>query len=106
MKWPLAAAAHPAAVGQTINVGSGREISIGDLAALVGSLVGREVVIQQDEQRVRPKQSEVERLLADTTRARELLGWQPRVPLEEGLSITIAWVREHLHLYRPDTYAV
>jgi dTDP-glucose 4,6-dehydratase len=99
-------AARSEAVGRTINLGSGREISIGDLARLIGKLTGREVTVQSDEQRSRPEKSEVERLLADNTLARTVLGWTPRYTLEEGLSRTIDWVRTHLDRYTPDAYAV
>jgi NAD dependent epimerase/dehydratase len=98
------AASAPNAVGQTINLGSGREISVGDLAKLIGELAGRPVTVECDPQRLRPAGSEVERLLANNARARELLGWSPTVGLEEGLRRTIAWVREHIERYRPGVY--
>ena len=100
----LLAASVPAAVGQTINLGSGREISIADLAQLVARLVGQPIAIESDEQRVRPDKSEVERLLADNTLARTLLGWEPVVSLEEGLLRMIEWMQQHLARYRPDVY--
>ncbi|MBW3599369.1 MAG: GDP-mannose 4,6-dehydratase [Planctomycetes bacterium] len=102
----LYAAACPAAVGRTINLGSGREISVGALAELIADLVGRPVRIECEQQRLRPSKSEVERLLADNTLARELLGWRPEVSLEEGLSRTIAWLQEHIARYRADVYNV
>lgn len=98
------AAAAPGAVGQTINLGSGREISVGALAQLIGELAGRPVTVECDPQRLRPAGSEVERLLADNRRARELLGWAPAVGLEDGLRQTIAWVRDHPERYRPGDY--
>ena len=100
----LAAAEHESAIGKTINFGSGREISIGDLALLIMKLMGREVAIHTDEQRLRPEKSEVQRLLADNTLATQLMGWTPAVSLEEGLGHTIEWFRDHLHLYRTDSY--
>ena len=102
----MKAAAAPNAVGRTINLGSGREIRIGDLANLIARLAGTEIAIETDEQRVRPDGSEVERLVADNSLARELLGWEPEVGLEQGLELTIDWVREHLEEYRPDVYTV
>lgn len=102
----LAAAASPAAIGRTINLGSGREISIGDLAALIGRLLDQPLPVTQEDQRLRPEKSEVERLLADNTLARTLLGWEPRVSLEDGLARTIEWLRTNQVHYRPDTYAV
>jgi NAD dependent epimerase/dehydratase len=102
----IRAAEHDAAVGQTFNIGTGTEISIGDLAKLIGELTGRPLVIMTDDARFRPKASEVERLLADATRAREILGWKPNVSLREGLLRTIAWMRDSLGRYRPREYAI
>lgn len=102
----VAAAESSLAIGETINVGSGREISIGDLAALISSLCGKPIRIETDEDRLRPAGSEVDRLLAANEKARSLLGWTPAVDLEEGLSRTIAWVGDHLERFRPGVYAV
>lgn len=102
----LLAASVSAVVGRTINLGSGREISIGELAQLIARLIGRPITIESDEQRVRPEKSEVERLLADNTLARTLLGWGPVVTLKEGLEHTIEWMRQHLGRYRPDVYVL
>jgi len=95
----LLSASKSDAIGQTINLGSGREIGIGDLTALVGRLVGREISIKTEVDRVRPAGSEVDRLLADNTLARKLLGWSPKVGLEEGLELTIEWMRRHEKRY-------
>lgn len=102
----LAAAAGSAAEGQAVNIGSGKEISIGSLAHLIGQLSGRDITIETDEQRLRPEKSEVDRLLADNSLAEELLGWKPRVSLEEGLKQTIGWIETHLERYRPGVYVI
>ena len=68
--------------------------------------IGRPIEIETEDQRLRPEGSEVERLLADNARARSLLGWEPRVSLEEGLERTIAWTRENLDRFRVGDYAV
>lgn len=102
----LRAAAAPQADGRTVNLGTGREISIEQLARTIGDLIGRPVTIERDEGRERPEGSEVERLLADASLAQRLLGWEPQVSLEEGLRLTIEWVREHLHGYRPGVYVL
>lgn len=94
------------AVGQVINIGSGLEISIGQLAEKIVSLVGRRVAVVEDTRRVRPASSEVERLCADNSKARELVGWAPRVPLEHGLAETVEWIKHHIGLYRPETYEI
>lgn len=102
----IKAASVPEAIGKTFNLGSGREISIGDLALLIAELMGQTVEIRCDENRRRPGPSEVERLLADNTLAREVLNWEPEVDLETGLSQTIEWMREHLKRYRPGVYVI
>jgi dTDP-glucose 4,6-dehydratase len=102
----LKAGVSPEAIGRTINIGSGREISIKDLVELIGTLAGRRVEIEADAQRKRPDTSEVNRLLADNAMSRELLRWAPQVSLEEGLRRTIEWVKEHLDVYRPGAYVL
>jgi dTDP-glucose 4,6-dehydratase len=97
---------NPAAIGQTISLGSGREISIGALAAMIAKIVGKDAEITIDEQRLRPSKSEVERLLADNTLARELLRWSPKIDLETGLERTIEWFRRSTHLYQGDKYNI
>lgn len=100
----LRAAETPGIEGETFNLGTGREISIGELAELVIALVGRQVAVKQDEKRLRPEKSEVQRLLADNTRARKRLGWAPRTSLEEGLAQTIEWVQGNLQRFHPQEY--
>lgn len=100
----LLAGSSERAVGQTVNLGSGREISIGDLVNEILRILDKDVAIEADPRRVRPSSSEVERLLASNNRAAELLGWRPAVPLEDGLRETIAWMRTHLDRYRPGVY--
>lgn len=102
----IAAAGAPDAVGETINLGSGREISIGALAESIAAIMGRPIRIETATERLRPDASEVERLLASNEKARRLLGWTPRVSLEDGLEQTIAWIERNLETYRVGTYAV
>ena len=102
----LAAGSHPAAIGRTISFGSGVEISIADLAALIARIVGKDVPIREDDQRLRPSKSEVERLLADNTLAHKILGWSPTTDLETGLTRTIEWFRNNTHLYEADKYNI
>jgi len=99
-----AAAAGDEVLGEAVNLGTGEEISIGDLARLLMQMVGREVPLITESQRLRPGKSEVERLLSDNSKARRLLGWQPQVPLTEGLARTVEWVRSHLDRFRPEEY--
>ena len=69
-------------------------------------LVGRELPIVTEDVRKRPERSEVMRLWASNRKARELIGWEPRVSLDEGLSRTIEWIRQNLDRYRPGVYEV
>jgi len=100
------AAVMPNIIGKTINLGSSREISIGDLVKLIGQLMGVEINIVIDNQRIRPKGSEVERLLADNTLAKEILDWEPAISLEQGLEKTINWIKTNNEQYRPNTYTI
>jgi dTDP-glucose 4,6-dehydratase len=100
----LRAAETPGIEGQTFNLGADGEIAIGALAERIIALIGRPARIVSDPQRLRPARSEVGRLWSDNRRAREVLGWQPQVGLDEGLARTIAWIRAHLERYQPDVY--
>jgi NAD dependent epimerase/dehydratase len=102
----MAVAAAEQTVGQVTNVGSGREISVGDLVALLMQITGHQAEVVTDENRLRPTGSEVERLLCDNTRALEWAGWKPEVSLEEGLRITAEWVKDHLDALSTRTYHV
>lgn len=102
----IKAGVAPNITGRTINLGSGVEISIGDLTALIAKKTGQSIHIETEDKRLRPTGSEVDRLLADNRLAKELLGWSPAVDLEEGLSLTIDWIRENRERYRKDEYVV
>jgi len=102
----IAAAGSDGAVGRVVNLGSGRGISIGELVNKVLPLCGSSATIACDEDRVRPDKSEVMELICSSAMAEELLGWRPRVSLDEGLEHVIAFVREHQHLYRSDEYNI
>lgn len=99
------AAACEDAVGQTINVGSGKKIAIGELAEVICALTGGGTY-RSDPQRMRPPKSEVRELLCDPTRAVRLLDWRPTVTLKAGLLATIEFIRTHPQRYRPTQYVV
>jgi dTDP-glucose 4,6-dehydratase len=90
--------------GEVINLGTGVDISIGDLAKKIIEMIGHPVRIEREEQRLRPEKSEVMRLLSDNQLAREKLVWRPEVSLEEGLQKTIDWIKNHIELFDPDRY--
>ena len=102
----LAVAQSPQAVGQTLNAGTNREISIQELVLLIGKILKRPVKIAVDPARLRPGKSEVERLVCDARQLRELCGWMPRVSLEEGLDKTARWMKKNLKKYKADLYNV
>jgi NAD dependent epimerase/dehydratase len=90
--------------GETINLGTGSEITVGELVNLVCQITGKKVKINQDAARIRPEKSEVLRLLSDNRRAKHLLGWQPEVDIQTGMANTINWIKDNLSFYRPDLY--
>ena len=102
----LRAAQAPDVEGKTINLGSGREVSIGDLADKIIELVDRSVEVEIDPERLRPEKSEVQRLLADNKLAQQYLGWKPQVELTNGLIKTIVWIKDHIDHYQPGRYQV
>ncbi len=102
----LAVAECARAVGEVVNVGTGRETSVGEVAETLMKVTGRSAEIVEDPARVRRASSEVERLLCDNRRIREWTGWSPQVPLDEGLRRTAEWVRTHMHAFKPEQYNV
>jgi NAD dependent epimerase/dehydratase len=102
----LAAATAPDAVGQTIQLGTGEAVSVRQLVELVGEVMGKELHPVLDEARVRPANSEVELLLSEPARARDVLGWEPRVALRDGLAETIDWVQLNAGRYRAAEYVI
>ncbi|MFB9992396.1 SDR family NAD(P)-dependent oxidoreductase [Deinococcus oregonensis] len=100
--------AGPEVLGQTLNAGSGQEITVGDTVRLIARVMGADVEVTQEDVRLRPEGSEVMRLLADASSLSAATGWQPGVSLEEGLRRTAEWFTDPANLarYRVDTYTV
>jgi dTDP-glucose 4,6-dehydratase len=92
--------------GQVYNLGTGQEISIGEIAQKIIRMVGKRVEIVVDPERLRPEPSEVMRLLSDNSLARAHLGWHPEVSLDQGLEETIAWMQDHPETYRAGMYEI
>ena len=99
-------AESPNSIGQVINIGSGQEISIGNLADKIMRLMGKQIEIRGEKERLRPEKSEVERLLCDNSRAKKLIDWYPEVSLEDGLGKTIEWIKQNMDNYKPEIYNV
>jgi NAD dependent epimerase/dehydratase len=104
----LALAECDAALGETVNIGSNHEVSIGDLFALICELMASDAQTVQEDQRLRPTGSEVMRLWCDNAKIRALTGFEPQVELREGLRRTIEWFQDpaHLHRYKTGIYNV
>ena len=108
----LSVAQSDQSIGEVINIGSQFEISVGDTVRLIGEAMNREITVEQEDARLRPEQSEVERLLASNEKAQQLTGWKPeyagREGLKRGLEKTIEWfsVPDNLKLYKTNTYNV
>jgi len=100
----LAAAESTGVDGQTFNLGTGREISVGELVTVIEKIVGRPLTVVQDPERLRPQKSEVVRLLSDNRKAQKQLNWKPETTLESGLAQTVTWIQSNLQFYRPGIY--
>lgn len=100
----LKAASTPGVEGQTFNLGTGRDVNIGELAKKIIEITERPVEIDLDPARLRPKKSEVMRLISDNTLAQQYLEWWPEVSLDEGLRQTVNWIKNNLTLFRPGVY--
>ena len=102
----LGEAPASAVIGELFNAGSGADVAIGRLAGDIAGLMGVDADITEDAQRLRPKDSEVMRLVCDASKLRERTGWQPRYSLADGLRQTIEWFLEPANLarYNPNEY--
>jgi dTDP-glucose 4,6-dehydratase len=90
--------------GKVMNLGTGQEIKIDELVQKIVHKIDRPIKVEVDSHRLRPDRSEVLRLISDNMLARQLMGWRPEVTLDEGLDQTIAWIKQHLDLYRVGKY--
>ncbi len=102
----VAASVTPGIEGQTINLGTGSTYTIGHFAERILKLMGVEKEIVADAARMRPDKSEVLKLVSDNALAAQLMGWTPKVDLDEGLQQSIDFIRNNIHLYRPTVYTV
>jgi dTDP-glucose 4,6-dehydratase len=93
-------------LGQEVNLGTGSEVSIGDLVQRINAIIGRDLPVRKRDERARPETSEVTRLLSNNSKARELAGWTPCITLDDGIRLTAKWVEERLEMYDPSTYRI
>jgi NAD dependent epimerase/dehydratase len=104
----IALAESPHTIGETINIGSNFEISVGETLNLIKSIMNSDVEFLVDEQRLRPEKSEVNRLWCDNRKIKQLTGFEPQITLEQGLQRTVDWLLqpENLKKYKADIYNV
>jgi dTDP-glucose 4,6-dehydratase len=102
----LAIAEEPRTVGETLQLGTGQDVSIRDLVEEVANVLGRELEVVSEDQRRRPPDSDVMRLVSSPKRMRELTGWAPAVPLRDGIARLARWIEMHPERYRIGEYAV
>ena len=102
----LRIAQSPKSLGEVLNVGSGKGVTIGDVVKLAEQVCGVKVKVLTDRARVRPVKSEVLRLLCDSSRMRRLTGWKPRVTLRQGLENVREYLAANLDRYKSDRYVV
>jgi dTDP-glucose 4,6-dehydratase len=95
-------------MGEVINIGSGKDISIYEILNIVSKLINDNINIKTkiESKRVRPKKSEIQRLVCDYSKAQNLSGWKPKYTFEEGLKETIDWFKENLEIYKEGIYNV
>lgn len=93
-------------IGEAINLGTFSEISVGELAKKIARILGKELKVSVDKERIRPKQSEVNRLLASNQKAYELVGWKPRYNLDAGLKETVEFYKLNCPKYYKEEYGV
>lgn len=94
------------AIGKEVNIATGQETSIGELAQRLIAIIRPEARIVCEKQRMRPKNSEVERLLGDNTLLYNLTGFKPHTPIDEGLKLTADWIQRHIGVYKTDRYGI
>lgn len=94
------------AIGETFNVGNGIGYSIGDIYKMLSEITNIDKKVELDTTRVRPNKSEVWKLVCDSTKIKQLVGWQPEIEFRKGLELTVEWFKGNLDRYRPEIYSV
>src|SRR5581483_509773 len=102
----IKAAESSKAPGELVQLGTGRDVTVKEIAQMIFKITGKELPIISTDERIRPEKSEIDRLLSDNSKARTLLDWQPRHSFEDGLRATVDWMKQQLHRYDADRYVV
>ncbi len=93
-------------IGEVTNIGMNDEISIGELVEIISKILKQDIVVKSHPNRVRPKNSEVDRLYCDNSKITELTNWSPQYDISKGLSETINWMKDNMHFYKADVYNI
>lgn len=93
-------------VGEVVNLGSNREVSISELIEIVSACLNKKIKIIKEKKRTRPKKSEVERLFSDSSKAKALFSWNPKIGIEEGIRKTISWMEKNIDRYKEQIYNI
>jgi dTDP-glucose 4,6-dehydratase len=102
----IKAAEEDSLVGEVVNIGTGKEISIGDLTRKILQLTGSKATIEKEDLRLRPNKSEVMRLCADNSKMKEKTGWTPRTSFDIGLKKTIEWIKKNPNHFKIGVYQI
>ncbi len=94
------------AVGEVVNLGSNREVSISELIEVVSTCLNKKIKVTKEKKRVRPEKSEVERLFSDSRKAKALFGWDPKIDIEQGIRKTISWMERNIDKYKQEIYNI
>jgi len=93
-------------VGEVVNLGSNREVSISELIEIVSTCLNKKIKVIKEKKRIRPEKSEVERLFSDSSKAKALFGWNPKIDIEEGIRKTISWIEKNIDRYKQEIYNI
>lgn len=93
-------------VGEVVNLGSNREVSISDLIQMVSACLNKKVKVIKEKKRVRPEKSEVEKLLSDSRKAKALFGWSAKIDVKEGIRKTVSWIEKNIDKYKEEIYNI
>ncbi len=91
-------------IGDVVNLGTGDYNSIGSIIEKIKKILGKDLKVVQEKQRIRPQKSEVLKLCADISKAKAMFNWQPKVSIDEGLSRTVRWISDNIDLYKHNIY--
>jgi NAD dependent epimerase/dehydratase len=92
--------------GEVVNLGSNHEVSINQIIELVSNCLGKKIEVKKDKERIRPEKSEVERLFSDSSKAKTLFGWNPKINIKQGIRETISWIEKNIDRYKEDIYNI